>query len=347
MKTIISILSRELIPSILFIKQMAKPEDFHVFLSTLEMENKEKSKTLSETVGLAKDRYKTILIDQNSPTKILKQLESTFPIDEHAYIVNITGGTKMMSQMCFLHFFNFNNAKIYYWPIGKNYLEQLHPEFERAEIKKPISLNLNSYFKAHGYYFTNENRLSQNIRRTEQLMQEVVKHNDSSKVSKIVTAQQMEYRKNDKSYLTGGWFEEWIYNTTREALDLKSNQIGLNLKIKNRSSKNDSPNDYEIDVAFVYNNTLYIIECKVFTTKQATTKKIEDTIHKIASIRYSLGIKAVAIAAILSPIGTNKKRILTIEDTLNITGVKKVLFLENFKAKSQFINELKKIVNYE
>ena len=46
----------------------------------------------------------------------------------------------------------------------------------------------------------------------------------------------------------------------KKELNLREQDIAMSLKIYREDSQN---NDNEIDVAFMYENTLYIIECKV------------------------------------------------------------------------------------
>ncbi|MBW7840729.1 MAG: hypothetical protein H3C36_14070, partial [Chitinophagaceae bacterium] len=86
--------------------------------------------------------------------------------------------------------------------------------------------------------------------------------------------------------------------------------------------------------------------CKVFSAKQLNGKRITDAIYKISSIRYSLGLKATAMVAILSPFGKSTGRKEMIQDTTAIAQVKKVFSMNNFKNKDSFINEIKAIVNY-
>lgn len=96
----------------------------------------------------------------------------------------------------------------------------------------------------------------------------------------------------------------------------------------------------------VCKNNLYLIECKVFSAKKINGKRITDTIYKISSIRHSLGLKATAMVAILSPFGKSTGRKEMIQDTTAIAQVKKVFSMNNFKNKDSFINEIKAIVNY-
>lgn len=346
MRTIISILSDQLIPNVLFIKQMSGETDKHIFLTTTKMEEKQKTKILREALGLKNDRVHPVVIDQNDPSLILQQLEGQAFEKSKKYIVNITGGTKMMSQMAWLHFSKYPDCQIYYWPVGKNYLEQLHPNYGRKTMENLTELDLKTYFAAHGY------ELSMDIPeydmvKANQLMQQVTQKGDAANVAAIVNANRTDYLLQDKNFLMGGWFEAWLYQNIKQELALKDSEIGMNLKIKNRASQKKSESDNEIDVAFVYQNNLYIIESKVYFKKQVNAKKITDVIYKISSVRQSLGLQATAMAVILVSLGKNPARQIAINDISRMAQVKAVFSLEDFKNKQHFFERLKKIMSYE
>lgn len=321
----------------------------HIFLSTKEMEGKNKSATLAKALKPHPRKFKTIIIDQNSPPRILTSLRDNIKLAQgEEYVVNITGGTKMMSQMTHAFFAQFINTRIYYWPISEDYVEQVYPKFESIDFPiGRVSLDLKTYFTAYGYDINYSNKLSKHYSESQFLMEETLRFEDSIKVAKIKEAGREDYRKPDKGYYTGGWFEEWFYHTIKTQLKLKEGEIGFNVKIKNHISKKETDSDNEIDIAFIYDNSLCVIECKVFAAKQVGGKRITDAIYKISSIRQSLGLRATAIVAILSPFGDNKQRLINIKDTKRLAGVKEVFSLEDFSDKEKFIMDIKRIVGYE
>lgn len=349
MKYIVSILSDQLIPNVLFVKQMNLMDNRHIFLSTKEMELKNKSKTLAKTLALKSDECRTVIVDQHNPMDILNALTDEIEVkSESKYIVNITGGTKMMSQMTHTYFSQFDNVEIYYWPIGEAYVELLLPEFKSVRFpENKIKLDLKTYFAAYGYEISYSRKLSQSYKKSQNLMDRVIQTNDSALVSKIKMASNPDYKEVDKGYYTGGWFEEWFFRTIKDALGLNNSQIGYNVKIKSEFSNKASESDNEIDIAFIYKNSLYIVECKVYSAKQLNSKRITDAIYKISSIRQSLGLRATALTAILSTFGYNKQRLTNINDTKRLANVKEVFSLENIKNQESFVVKLKGIVNYE
>ncbi len=347
MSTTISILSDQLIPNVLFIKQMGLHDGKHIFLSTAQMRKKNKSSILADALEISESQYQTIEIDPNSPKKINQKLLENFIDSTEEFLINITGGTKMMSQMTYEFFRNFPRAKIYYWPIEFNYVEQLYPNLKEVYFEQQTDLDLKTYLAAYGYTFTASCELSYKFSRAEELYTQVCKKMDSGSVVNIQKATQADYTKEDKKYLTGGWFEEWLYGTIKKVLNLADNAIAYNLKLKSEYSLRNTESDNEIDIAFVYKNTLYIVECKVFTAISLNSKKITDAIYKISSIRQSMGLKATALVCILAPFGDKPERKRSIDYLSRMAQVKEIFSLEVMVEKEKFINQIKKIISYE
>ena len=346
MAIVVSILSEQLIPNVLFIKQMASIHDSHIFLSTTKMEDDCKSSILAATLGLAKEEYKVPIIDANSPALILEVLDNFDWPKGTPYIVNITGGTKMMSQMAYIYFSGNQNTTIYYWPIGSEFLEQLHPVIEEIKIPTPYQLDLNTYIAAHGYDYTCEQNLSHPFSKAASLFKNVIKYGSPENVPEIRIAKDDAYRKLDKQYFLGGWFEEWMFTFLKESLHLPDSQIAFNLKLKSRQSVRNTESDNEIDVAFVHKNKLYIWECKVYYSKQLRGNKIAEVIYKISSVSQSLGLQATSLVTILSPFGFDNRRKNFLNDITKLMRIKKVFSLEDMADEKKFISQIKTLINY-
>ena len=93
----------------------------------------------------------------------------------------------------------------------------------------------------------------------------------------------------DKRYYSGTWFEEYTYLRIKQELCLRDQDIAMSLKIfRNASEQNDN----EVDVAFMFENTLYIIECKVSMIGYGKEPQhtIEDYLYKLAAISKDFGL---------------------------------------------------------
>jgi hypothetical protein len=346
MAIIVSILSEQLIPNVLFIKQMGKASDKHLFVSTEEMEKKEKSSILTSVLNITEDKVTIVKVDPNSPINILGALEKYDYQEGESYIVNITGGNKMMSQMAYNFFSRYNNSKIYYWPIGSNYLEQLFPEMREIKIDQVYQLDLKTYIASHGYTYSCQNKLSYPIQKAEVILNKVIKRGSSEEVREIVNAKSQAYTKHDKQYLLGIWFEEWLYDYLKRILQLQDNQIAFNLKLKNNQSVRRTESDNEMDVAFVYNNKLYVWECKVFYSSQINGKKISDPVYKISSVCQSLGLQAVSLVIIAAKFGDSAARKDFIKDLTKIMRIERVFALEDMISLDNFESQVKAMVGF-
>lgn len=346
MKTIVSLLSDQLIPNLLFIKQKGKEEDKHIFLSTIEMEQRKKSEILADALQITETQFNIILISPHSPSDTIKQLSTQRWNREKQYIVNITGGNKLMSLIAFSFFSRFSQAEIFYWPIDTNQLEQLHPALTKKTLDSSIELDLATYLRAHGYTFSAASSLSQPYQKSDKLYLNVVQNGNAGTIPEIIKAKKKHHYGRNKKYYTGGWFEEWMYETIKQTLHLDCEHVAHNVKLKSKFSEQNTESDNEVDVAFTYKNRLHLIECKVYSGK-LTGKKIYDPIYKISTFKNVLGLNATLLVAILAPFGDIGSRNATISYLTRMAQVKKVFSLEDMKHKEQFIQKIKKIVDYE
>ncbi len=94
----------------------------------------------------------------------------------------------------------------------------------------------------------------------------------------------------DKRYYGGGWFEEYTYSLIKRQFHLCDEDIALSLKIYRNKVK--TPNDNELDVAFMLDNALYVIECKVTMNGYNSTvpHTVETYLYKLAAVSKDYGL---------------------------------------------------------
>jgi hypothetical protein len=105
--------------------------------------------------------------------------------------------------------------------------------------------------------------------------------------------------KYDARYITGDWFEEYIYFRVMNDLNLDDDEIGIGYKLTKLNKDNEKVHN-EIDVLFVYNHKLYIIECKTSfydyrLQEDGSEKKINlmgEIIYKSDALRNKFGLFA-------------------------------------------------------
>jgi Domain of unknown function (DUF1887). len=282
-KVLVSILSDHLVPNYLFIKEMRGQYNELLFIGTPYTESKAIATHLENALENRKSNIKKVILESDQYQEGVQSLENISLPNDVQYIVNLTGGTKIMSLIVY-DFFRKLNSSFYYIPIGKNTYCNIEEENIHA-LQYRISLR--EYFTLYGLNYECDNALLKEAQTTFQFFEKQKKRkfylsDEIKKSHKAETA-------TDKKYYAGEWFEEYTYLRIKKELNLREQDIAMSLKIYREDSQN---NDNEIDVAFMYENALYIIECKVSMNGYGKEKwqTIEDYLYKLAAISKDFGL---------------------------------------------------------
>jgi hypothetical protein len=84
---------------------------------------------------------------------------------------------------------------------------------------------------------------------------------------------------DEVDYLTGGWFEEYVYNLVKERVNPDDITIGAHI------AREGSAHNNELDVVYSKNNQLYVIECK---TGVDSNKQFNEIVYKACALREVL-----------------------------------------------------------
>ena len=112
-------------------------------------------------------------------------------------------------------------------------------------------------------------------------------------------------------YASGGWLEAYVFDVIKN-LQISVTQIqdvARNVKVERQTSTGIVPN--EIDVAFLYNNSLHIIECKTqrFRRGKSSTGHGLKAIYKLDSLKDILGgLRGKAMLVALEDLSVGNKR---------------------------------------
>lgn len=285
-KILISILSDHIIPNYLFYKETEGEFDRLMFITTCYAEGKEIGEHLEGTIGLPVHSVRRVNVSNENYSKILQELSQEQFDDNDEYCINQTGGTKAMSIALFT-FFQKYNAHFVYIPIGTN--EYFYFKSEEKHIIK-YRLSLEEYLSLYGMTCMCDNSLLFDISYTNKLFERLKKRNFClGAVPKIYKAQYLP-TSEERRYYGGSWFEEYVYHRIKEENALPDDAIGMSVKIFRKGSL---VNDNEIDVAFVRDNVLNIIECKVsmFGHNIYPKDTVEEYLYKLAAIAKDLGLR--------------------------------------------------------
>lgn len=329
-KILVSIISEHLIPNYHLFLHFTNDIDEHVLITTSKMESY--ATNFVELLNPEKKVSKLILDDFSNFETVNKNLINSNLAIENEYIVNITGGTKIISLAVF-NYFRERKSLIYYVAIGTNSCQQIYPNQKLPE-EFNHQLSLIDYLSLYGFSIEKSNKLFKNPSDTKQLFAKVEtqKYNALSvyEIRDAFTKNEQKANSQQLLYLKGLWFEEYMYNLIKEKLHLKDTQMALNVKVKR--NKDQTNVDNEFDLMFVKNNKLYVVECKSSIGEKKDHKKnIESYLYKLAAAVKDLGLQVIPILAIIGEVEkhegiVNRAEILRIQTIGSEKFKNKILF---------------------
>ncbi|MGC8706552.1 MAG: Card1-like endonuclease domain-containing protein [Desulfurella sp.] len=319
------LLSDQSIPNALFLKDFYDKWDKILFIETQKTQEKNYSKSILSILN--KKENDSIVVDQNDLNDIEGKLEEYFSKNSFDNIlVNITGGTKIMALGAYDFFKNPNlNSTIYYKSIDKNFYLILYPQ--AGQIPSTCKLSIREYMSAVGTKIKStqkQDSKKSNIakklfqafesdyetvlditqkfreyRNNESARKKILEEDEAKKAIKDLKnycgitqeeLDQFDFRSKETiDFFTGGWFEYYVFDQIKT---LPVDDISCNIKIEN-----DRDVSNELDVVFIINNDLHIIECKTGEVKDY----IEDVIYKSGQLRQNFGLSAKSHLVILNP----------------------------------------------
>jgi hypothetical protein len=282
---IVSIISDHTIPNLRFIKEFTNISEY-IFITTEEMRKNRKTLNLINALNIPQRKTKQITVPSFDMERIEHILLSNDFDDSKNYLVNITGGTKPMSITVLTFFSAFKNVRIFYVPIGEGTYRQVYPRISAAQKKFTSKITLREYLDSYGLEILSmEQTLKKEFKVAERIFNKMKLLGNLNKLEEITTAHNRN-NATDRTYFSGGWFEEYIYYKFKQIFDLKQNEIAFNVNLKNNKSKN------EYDVIFVHNDSIYIVECKAYYGKSDARAKIEKGLYKLGALDEDFGLKA-------------------------------------------------------
>lgn len=310
-KTIVSIISEQSIPNYLFIKEMFQPGDKLMFISSKKMS--QRIKWITNTLQWNMAETEEIVFEKDGDEENWPLM--TARIDaalskENSYCVNLTGGTKFMALAVQSVFENYS-TKFYYIPYPQNIILSMQegracPIKYRVSVEEYTKLYNQPLRKAHEATMPQEytdsffeqflNRFSQQDFATVDKLRyyrdlksiqiaEIETMTNSDKLpqiedlgaflNRIAFPNDGTLSKNQSQYLTGGWFEDYVYFKIKELL--RPNDIVLGAKTS--STNND------LDVVFTLGNKLFVVECKTGVEKRGMLNEI---VYKASALKENL-----------------------------------------------------------
>ncbi len=162
----------------------------------------------------------------------------------------------------------------------------------------------------------------------------------------FISNDQSKLDKKETKYLSGDWFEEYVYFKIKAELNLNDDEIGTGYNLV----KQNIPN--EIDVIFVYQHRLYIIECKTSVIENRLMpdgslkefKFLPEVIYKSDALKNKFGLQAntsiFALEEIKNDDGTPCEGYKTHFDRAELSRIN-ILSKQDFKSGNSIKNLLK------
>ncbi|HQJ72868.1 MAG TPA: DUF1887 family CARF protein [Spirochaetota bacterium] len=293
-RTMVSLVSDQTQPNVLMIREfmvIRKTEfDRYIFVTTEKMENKGKTASIMEVCGIPGDIAVRVLVQEDSIASVIEGLAALKYDDDEESIVNITCGTKMMSIGAF-QFFRDRRSEVYYLPLNANILKKIHPLVRESDAEIQYRLDLREYLVSHGtpiITFDKKNKTVGDFPMAGCMFRAFIGEKFNDAVMRRLRARRNDrngvaigdlpgldgllnnigYRvppggvlsRDETRYITGGWFEEYVYWLVRDHGKIGDDYIGINLESKKGGEKN------EFDVMFTFDNRLVMVECKTGLT---------------------------------------------------------------------------------
>jgi len=284
-KVLISILSDHIIPNYLYFKETEGSYDDMLFITTCYAEEKGIDMNLESAMGFNPNSVRRVHVSNENYALICEELAKEGFNKDDEYCINQTGGTKAMS-IAIYWFFQDYHARFVYIPIGTNEYFTFGEEMSHLINYR---LTLKEYLSLYGMRYECDDNLIYDENFTDDVFLKLKRSKFNLFAERrIINAQQLP-TPEEKRYWGGSWFEEYVYNRIRNEYFLSKDEVGMSVKIYRKDSL---VNDNEIDIAFVKDNALYVIECKVsmFGWGEEPKNVVEKYLYKLAAISKDLGL---------------------------------------------------------
>lgn len=325
---LITLVSEQVIPSIVLIKELKKDIRRYLFITTPEMEEAKKTDTIIKINNLDKKQTTKIVASANNLQDIYEKVTSflkKWPNDKQIYI-NLTGGTKLMSITVYNASMNFNPTYIYI-PLSVPFFFRLKDKFSLEKIPIKETLTIYEYLDSSGFYINDENWVDPLFSpvNSNKIFENFKRNNFDLKYFPFDLAKKLCKNESvEDDNIPGLWFEDFIYHKIILDLEITENYIARNVKFY---FEKESNNEYEVDIAFTRNNELYLVECKVSLNKHSKTNIISRDLEKLSIISRKFGYNTKAFFLTLADLRIK-----------NDNGIKFPIFTPSLRNKLQILN---------
>lgn len=328
-RILVSIMSDHAVPNYLYMREEQGTYDEMVFISTQQTLKVGAEKNIESALGMVPESIRRIEVSNDNFTDIIASLETAQFDPTCEYIVNLTGGTKMMALAVRDYFKSLEHVSFVYVPIGKN-------EYLTLDDGKTHTINyrlsLKEFFALYGMSYECSSVDPQNQEEKERIVNDafkkIRKHEYSIDADPRMQNAQNLVTPELKRFWGGEWFEVFVYNRIRRGHNLPDEAIAQGIKIYPILSpvNNTNSNDNEVDVAYMLDNRLHVIECKALSNSKNARNLVHNYLYKLAAIAKDFGLRPVTHLALLCPLNTFSDKVIEgIHHRCKVLGIKGIL----------------------
>jgi hypothetical protein len=356
-----------MVPNIQFIKEKRTNDTDFLFISDPDLEEDEVRLCIKDTFGINEHELDPIIVDEYDAAALEEELKKrSFEGYEHIF-VNVSEGSIVGANVT-VEFFKDYIAEIFYLPDTIDYMVQIFPKRKRGKIEILNKIGLEEYIACHGLEMRG-GRLSgvsidymqkflllylNNSISNWEVLSEIRKYRGKkdrypiSKFSKLASFLQKigfplsdptgtYISRNEIGFLTGDWFEEFVYYRIKDEFNLSDDNIKTGVVLIKDGVRN------EFDVVVFYNGMLYTIECKT-SIRSRGNNIMTDTIYKVKALQNNLGYYSDSNIFTLSERNSDEVRrehiergelfgidVYCREDLLNCQDIPKMLKIKKVK----------------
>lgn len=266
---LVSLVSDQTIPNVQLIKEFNESVTEYLFITTIGMEKKGTRKWIEKACDVEGEILK---VDEYSFADISEKLQQ-YDFDKfNKVIVNLTGGTKVMTMVA-EDFFKNIGADIYYVTGKNNEYIRVFPKRNNSVFTFKQRLSVSDYLTAYGFTFpepksamfsievakpivelySSDEKIQANIEairfiNKQRNKKKGVEIKDFYKVESFLneisfSAQDSQLTADEVKYLSGEWLEEYVGLIIKKELNLSDEEIyigtDINKEIGNGREKND------------------------------------------------------------------------------------------------------------
>lgn len=217
---------------------------------------------------------------------IAKNLEQIFPEQKDFEVKELLTLQEYMKAYGIS--FKFDNECLMNYDFNKIVYENIIKD-QRDCIKTIVAMQNNSYFKN---IFKRKDTVSFSQIPEDKFITPEGKLIDKNQVLDTISKFPFDIENITRAqlrYITGGWFEEFVYQKIKTEQNLSDQNIALNVNIEKQGDKN------ELDVVYLdSNNKLHVIECKSFVDGKEGGEVLTQALYKAQAIMKSkFGLNAM------------------------------------------------------